>query len=158
MLINELKKKRDLLNLQEVHDSFLRHWNPIPYISVQSCLQLLALSASWYYQNAYDIFVEIRTQVFPEHKQMFICMFQHPLTLNALQGSIFSPYCKGFTWINLNQKDLPKEKHICFTISSTQGVLPVLQKPRGKLGRGTDQTRVPAGSRNQWRFQACLLI
>lgn len=116
------------------------------------------LSASWYYQNAYDIFVEIRTQVFPEHKQMFICMFQHPLTLNALQGSIFSPYCKGFTWINLNQKDLPKEKHICFTISSTQGVLPVLQKPRGKLGRGTDQTRLPAGSRNQWRFKACLFI
>lgn len=116
------------------------------------------LSASWYYQNAYDIFVEIRTQVFPEHKQMFICMFQHPLTLNALQGSIFSPYCKGFTWINLNQKDLPKEKHICFTISSTQGVLPVLQKPRGRLGRGTDQTRLPAGSRNQWRFKACLFI
>lgn len=116
------------------------------------------LSASWYYQNAYDIFVELRTQVFPQHKQMFICMSQHPLTLNALQGSIFSPYCKGFTWINLNQKDLPKEKHICFTISSTQGVLPVLQKPRGRLGRGTDQTRLPAGSRNQWRFKACLFI
>lgn len=40
----------------------------------------------------------------------------YPLTLDALQGSILSPYCKGFTWINLNQKDLPKEKHISFTV------------------------------------------
>lgn len=42
--------------------------------------------------------------------------FVYPLTLDALQGSILSPYCKGFTWINLNQKDLPKEKQICFTV------------------------------------------
>lgn len=37
-------------------------------------------------------------------------MFVYPLTLDALEGSILSPYCKGFTWINLNQKDLQKEK------------------------------------------------
>lgn len=41
----------------------------------------------------------------------------NPLTLDALQGSILSPYCEGFTWINLNQKDLPKENHICLTVN-----------------------------------------
>lgn len=41
---------------------------------------------------------------------MLVHTFVHSLTLDALQGSILSPYCKGFTWINLNQKYLPKEK------------------------------------------------
>lgn len=47
---------------------------------------------------------------------MLIHTSMYPLTLDALQGSILSPYCKGFTWINLNQKDLPKEKHIYCTV------------------------------------------
>lgn len=41
---------------------------------------------------------------------MLMHRFVHPLTLDALEGSILSPYCKGFTWINLNQKDLQREK------------------------------------------------
>lgn len=32
------------------------------------------------------------------------------LTLNALKSSIFTPYGKGFTWINLNKNDLPQKK------------------------------------------------
>lgn len=98
------------------------------------------LSASWYFQNAYDIFVEIRTQVLPQHKQMFICMFQHPLTLNALQGSIFSPYCKGFTWINLNQKDLPKEKHICLLFLQPKVCYQYFRSHVG--GWGEEQTKL----------------
>lgn len=48
----------------------------------------------------------------------------NPLTLDALQGSILSPYCEGFTWINLNQKDLPKEKHISFTVNFKNSSFP----------------------------------
>lgn len=87
---------------------------------------------------------------------MLIQVFAYLLTLDALEGSILSPYCKGFTWIHLNQKDLQREKiNICFIAISknlnfpkTATVLSLFWKRRG--GReGTDWHITPVGPRLQ---------